>query len=323
MTATRSGAVVAATWLIGLGVVFLVQRAMNVGWGEAWPLFVILVGVAGFVSTAVARPLSLAGIWSFTWPVVWTVVGVILRMSTTGSLGQDPVELIVNGWPWLAVGLGVWFVIGALVPFGPGLVEQLVVPVAGATAAMVRVKFGAGQLRTRPAAPGNLIDGEFAGGVRQRIVGPGQIELSQDTDYGVPWVDRRYDWTLGLASDVPLDLRFDTGASRSVLDLRGLLVRRLELHTGASDTRLIVPEGAGATAIKAETGAASLTVEVPPGVAARIRTQMALGSSQVDESRFPRTADGYESADYATALNRVDLDLQGGVGSLRVVGIPA
>ena len=80
-------------------------------------------------------------------------------------------------------------------------------------------------------------------------------ELSQDVDYGVPWVDRRYHWTLGLAPDVPLDLRFDTGASRSVLDLRGLLVRRLELHTGASDTRLSVPVGAGATSIKAETGA--------------------------------------------------------------------
>jgi hypothetical protein len=66
-----------------------------------------------------------------------------------------------------------------------------------------------------------------------------------------------------------------------------------------------------------------LTVEVPPGVAARIRTRMALGSSQVDESRFPRTADGFESADYATSANRVDLDLQGGVGSLKVVGLQA
>lgn len=323
MTATRSGSIVAATWLIGLGVVFLVQRAMSVGWNEAWPLFIILVGVASFVSTAVTRPLSVAGIWAFTWPVVWTAVGVVLLMSTTGALGREPLDLVLEGWPWLAVGLGVWFVVGALLPLGPGLVEQLTVPAAGLGAAIVRVKFGAGELRIRPAAPGNLIDGEFTGGVKQRVIRPGEIELSQDVDYGVPWVDRRYHWTLGLAPDVPLDLRFDTGASRSVLDLRGLLVRRLELHTGASDTRLIVPDGAGATSIKAETGAAALTVEVPPGVAARIRTRMALGSSQVDEGRFPRTADGFESVDYATSPNRVDLDLQGGVGSLKVVGLPA
>ncbi|HET9457957.1 MAG TPA: hypothetical protein VFO78_11480, partial [Candidatus Limnocylindrales bacterium] len=90
MTATRSGSIVAATWLIGLGVVFLVQRAMSVGWNEAWPLFIILVGVASFVSTAVTRPLSVAGIWAFTWPVVWTAVGVVLLMSTTGALGREP-----------------------------------------------------------------------------------------------------------------------------------------------------------------------------------------------------------------------------------------
>jgi hypothetical protein len=322
MTATRSGAVVAATWLIGLGLVFLVERAMNVGWSQAWPLFVILVGVASFVSTAVSRPLAIRDIWAFTWPVVWTAVGTLLLLSTTGALGQDPLDLVVNGWPWLAVGLGVWFVIGALVP-GAGLVEQLTLPAAGLSGAIVRIKFGAGELRTRPAAPGNLVDGDFRGGVKHRVIRPGEIELTQDADYGFPWVDRAFDWTIGLAPDVPLDLRVDTGASRAVLDLRGLQVRRMELHSGASDTRIIVPDGAAMTSIKAETGAAKLTVEVPRGVAARIRTRMALGSSAVDESRFPRSADGYESPDFATAANRVDLDLQGGVASLRVVGSPA
>jgi hypothetical protein len=46
---------------------------------------------------------------------------------------------------------------------------------------------------------------------------------------------------------------------------------------------------------------------------------MVLGSVQVDEFRFPQVAGGYESPVYATATNRVDIDVQGGVGSLRVV----
>ena len=46
MTASRRGAITGATWLIGLGIVFLVREAMGWTWGEAWPLFVILVGVA-------------------------------------------------------------------------------------------------------------------------------------------------------------------------------------------------------------------------------------------------------------------------------------
>jgi hypothetical protein len=48
---------------------------------------------------------------------------------------------------------------------------------------------------------------------------------------------------------------------------------------------------------------------------------MGLGSSQVDERRFPRSAAGFESADYGTAANRADIDISGGVGSVRVVGV--
>ena len=83
--------------------------------------------------------------------------------------------------------------------------------------------------------------------------------------------------------------------------------RTVELHTGASDTQVRLPRAAGATNVRAESGAASLTIEVPPGVAARIHGTMVIGSSQVDQARFPRTADGYESPDYTTAANRVDI----------------
>ena len=46
---------------------------------------------------------------------------------------------------------------------------------------------------------------------------------------------------------------------------------------------------------------------------------MALGSTTVDEGRFPRVGDGWESPDYAAATHRVDIDAQGGVGSIRVI----
>ena len=44
MTQSRTGSLTAATWLIGVGVVFLIQRAADLSWSEAWPLFVILGG---------------------------------------------------------------------------------------------------------------------------------------------------------------------------------------------------------------------------------------------------------------------------------------
>ena len=320
MTSGRRGSLVAATWLIGLGVVFLVQRAADLPWSQAWPLFVILIGVASLVSAILDRRFELAGLWAFTWPVAWIVVGAVLWLSATGSIGQGPTDLIAEYWPWALVVLGVWFVIGAVVPSGRGLTETLALPLAGTADAAVRIRFGAGNLATRPAAPGNLVDGEFVGGVIHRLVGPGRVELGLDTRYGLPWIERRSDWTVGLTGEIPLDLKVDAGASRAVLDLSALRVRTLELQTGASETRVLLPRAAGATTVKAQTGAASLTLEVPAGVAARIRTRMALGSIQVDEVRFPASVAGYESPDYATAPNRVDIDAQGGVGSLRVVG---
>ena len=168
--------------------------------------------------------------------------------------------------------------------------------------------------------PGTWSTGSSGAACSTGCIGPGRIELQQDTRYGLPWIDRASEWTVGLTAEVPLDLRIDAGAHKAVLDLRDLRVRGLELHTGASDTRVLLPRAAGMTTVRAKSGAASLTFEVPAGVAARIRTRMAIGSTTIDQVRFPPTAGGYESPDFTTAANRVEIDAQGGVGSLRVVG---
>jgi len=46
---------------------------------------------------------------------------------------------------------------------------------------------------------------------------------------------------------------------------------------------------------------------------------MGLGLTSVDEQRFPRSLDGWASPDYESAANRVDIDLQGGLGSITVM----
>lgn len=178
MNTTRRGALVGGTWLIGVGVVFLVRQAMDLDWGEAWPLFVILVGVATFTTTILDRRPGVTGLWDFTWPIAWTVVGVLLFLSTTGRLGTGPGELIAQGWPWLLVALGTWFIIGALVP-GRRPEERLAIPLDGVPDATVRVRFGAGTLTSTLAAPGTLVEGEFRGGVVHRRIGPGTVELEQ------------------------------------------------------------------------------------------------------------------------------------------------
>ena len=315
----RRGPIIGATWLIGLGVVFLVQRSTGWTWSQAWPMFVILIGVASLVgATFDARGGAAQRIWGLTWPVAWTAVGVLLLASTTGSLATGPAELVDTYWPWAVILLGIWFLIGAFVPGRPPL-EQLALPLDGAERADVRIRFGAGELTMHRAPAGSLIDGTFQGGVRHRLSSPGRLELEQDLEGGVPWLDHQARWEVGLTGEVPLDLRLDTGASRSRIDLGDMRVASLDLHTGASETRVRLPRSAGATSVRAQAGAAALIIEVPVGVAARIHSRMALGTTEVDEARFPRVGDAYQSVDYATATDRVDIEAQGGVGSIRVV----
>ena len=117
MTGQRRGSVIAATWLIGLGTLFLVREAANLSWGEAWPMFAILVGIASIVSALIGPRANRAGAWwGFAWPIAWIGIGVVLLLSTTGTLGAAPGELIGQYWPWLLIAVGIWFLIGAVFP---------------------------------------------------------------------------------------------------------------------------------------------------------------------------------------------------------------
>jgi hypothetical protein len=204
---------------------------------------------------------------------------------------------------------------------GPAL-ERLDLPLEGAADAEVMVTFGAGHLRLGAAAPGMLVDGTFAGGVRvERGGGPGRVRLAPPTPpSGWTWDRAPYTWTMGVTADVPLRLRVESGAADADLDLSGLRLAELRLRTGASETRVTLPAAAGFTRVDAEGGAATIRFRVPEGVAARIRSSMALGSSDVDAGRFPRMASGggWESPGFEVAPNRVEIGVRGGVGSVSV-----
>jgi hypothetical protein len=312
----RAGALIGATWLIGLGSIFLIRDAVGWSWSQAWPMFVILVGVASGITeiaTGRRRPTT---VWTLTWPVVVTALGILFLLSTTGSLGVGLGELVGRWWPVGLVVLGAWFLVGAFWPAAASQ-ERLTIPLSGSSGS-VHIRFGAGELQVGRGAAGTLVDGEFEGGVVHRLRAGGEVELQPDSARGWSWIDRPLHWRVGLSAEVPLDLRLETGAARSELDLRELQVRSLRLQTGASETTVNLPRAAGATRVRAEAGAAQVTFQVPDGVAASIRSRMALGSTQVDTARFPRIGDRYESAGYADAQNRVEIDLQGGVGTFRV-----
>jgi hypothetical protein len=315
----RSGGVVAATWIIGLGVVFLLQQALDLTWGEAWPMFLILAGAGSLVSVLLGMSGHRSWFAALAWPVGLLVIGVLLLLSTTGNLGVGPLELIGRWWPVAVIAWGLWLLLAAVLPTRRLGSDTLELPLEGAPSADVKVSFGGGQLTVGTGRPGVLLSGTFEGfPAKYRMRGPGSVHVEPEGEVVLPWSNPTPTWRIGLPTDVPVTLQVDSGANRTTLDLSDLRVTRLRINTGASDTQVRLPRAAGETHVRADSGAASITLEVPPGVAARVRGRMALGSTQVDESRFPRSNGGWESPDYAAAANRVEIEIQGGVGAVRV-----
>ena len=195
--------------------------------------------------------------------------------------------------------------------------ETVAVPLDGATEARVQIGFGGGELTIGAAPPGMLASGTCDGGVIVRRPAAGVVRLEPDLSTAFrKW--RPMFWELGVTSEVPVDLELETGGNRSAVDVSALHVRRLSLSTGASETRLRLP-AAGRPSVHVSCGFAAVTIEVPSTMAAHIRGRMALGSTDVDVTRFRKTADGWMSPGFEDATDRAEIEVEGGFGSVRVM----
>ena len=346
-----SGMATAGGIVTMVGVVLAVQDAYGLyqTWAYAWAL--VAPGGVGVGLTVYGllmrrgRDLR-AGLGALGVGIVIFLVGFLFFEGVINLSNGRFGELTGVAVPLLLVGLGVIVLLGAFVPgpwrhpagvahgaygtaaerdasgwgWGAAAVERLDIPLEGASDAEVLVTFGAGRLSLGPSAPGMLVDGTFDGGVKAERGGPGRVRLSPPAPANLGWNRPPYTWHAGVTAEVPLRLRVETGAADGELDLSGLRVSELRLRTGASETRVTLPASAGYTRVDAEGGAAAIRFRVPAGVAARIRSSIALGSSDVDDARFPRTPDGrgWESSDFATATNKVEIEVRGGIGSVSV-----
>ncbi len=263
--------------------------------------------------------------WSFVVGIVLILIGVFAILQVAFGIGW-------LFWPVILIGAGLWLISRfGRGPFGAVPREQASVPRDGAREAAVTVRHGAGRLVIGgglAAANDLLLAGTFGGGLEasrrlegDRLVVEMRVKDRDVSHYIFPrgrgWAGL-LDWDFTLSAGLPLWLTLVEGASEARLSLTDLQVRELRIKTGASSTSVDLPASAGHTTVMVESGAASVRLRVPPGVAASIQVRSALAGVHVDRTRFPQTGGGYRSADYDQAANKVDIFIETGVGSVDV-----
>ncbi len=258
------------------------------------------------------------------WAIVLIGAGVLLLLNNLGLLNAFRVDVWRLIWPLFLIALGVRLISRINAKPGDIAMEAATIPLDGATSAAIELTHGAGELRLA-AGTGmtDLVAGAFGGGLRHTATRRGdrlEVEMKMRIEPVVVlnWSPGGYDWDVRLNPDIPLSLEFETGASRSTLDLHDLRVTELKLETAASSTDVVLPAAAGFTKVKIEAGAARVDVRVPGGVAARIRTSAGQTSIAVDSTRFPGEDKFYQSPDYESAQNKVDIEVETGLGSVAI-----
>jgi hypothetical protein len=302
----RRGGVVGPLVLIFLGCVFLLQ---NIGYlpSNFW-----------------------LGLWRL-WPVILVLVGIELLFAS-----RVPWLLLAALSAAILVFGAFWTNSRALTGAPPERISTTQsVDLGTAGQAAVNVRFDAGELNIaaiEQAAPAQLATMSYAGpeNVLPRpnysVSGNnGRLDLStEDRDNrmftpftpdtsGTPRLD------LGLSPNVPIStLSIKSGASNARLDLSTLNVRDVDASIGAASAWIRVPQ-AGTSTLRISGGASDITIEVPQGVAARLRFRVGLSTISVDPTRFPTSGEHqYQSPDFATNPNSVDVTVDAGVTKIQV-----
>lgn len=258
------------------------------------------------------------------WGTLLVLAGSLLLLDNLNLL---PFRMWDLFWPSVLILLGGWILVNSFSSKRSFQSEHMQIPREGTGSVKLKVNHGAGRLRVSTGAgPENLAEGDFVGGLDLRMDDEGQ---EMDVEMSVPsrnfptgpwfWGRHSLDWDVKLNPEVPMMLDIRTGANEADINLAGLQVTEVRLSTGASSTRLALPDSAGFTQVKIEAGAASVSVRVPSGVAASIHAEGGLASISVDKSRFePQGSGYYQSKGYDSAENKVEMNVSAGVGSVDI-----
>ena len=216
--------------------------------------------------------------------------------------------------------VGFW----ACYPTGNIQEETRTVELGKAESVEIDLDMGAGELRLYGGA-GELMEGSFVYNVERwkpeidyTISGSrGLLKIRQGKSSGVPIGKRRNRWDISLNDNVPLDIRVDFGAGEGKLDLRGLMLKSLNIDMGVGSLTVdLADEWEQDMDVSIEGGVGSATVYLPEDIGVRVKVDKGIGS--VHARRMNKEGHVYTNDAYGKTEVSIDMDIEAGIGSINL-----
>lgn len=270
----------------------------------AFPLILISLGIAFLLANlGYLRGVSWAELFRL-WPVLIILAGTDLLLRPRSYIAAAIVEVAI-----IAVAF-TYLLTGATV--GPSTLAYSVnVPRAGVTDLGLTVNYGAGQFSLTGGGTDLVAVSSTSEDVSRTVDqnnNGATVTVSSDSNtmFGVDGRDRR--WNVQIPSDVRTSMTLNLGAGDFDVDLSNVQLTRGTINAGASDLTVTLPKPSGNVPLKISSGASSVTIIVPSGVAYSVTSTGVLHS----------VTGPLQSADYATATNRVLVDISIAAGSVAI-----
>lgn len=121
------------------------------------------------------------------------------------------------------------------------------------------------------------------------------IKQKKDIDVSAGFGNVKNTWDLQLSDDTPIDLRVNSGASDTNLDLRGMMLSGLKVDAGVGDVDVnLSGNWKESFDVDIDTGIGETTVILPKEAGVRIQSEEGIGTSNFD---------GFTSIDKNTYVN--------------------
>lgn len=260
----------------------------------------------------------------YFWGILLIIIGILFFLQTLGILRFDVGSLI---FPIFIILVGGFLIFRSMNRNEVSSLQQLNIPSAQFKHADLELHHGAGRIFVTNAADNSyLLKGTFSNGVKHNLVDHGAsasllVEPPENWAEIIPFggINKGFEWNIELSPDIVYNLALKTGAGETHLNFGKLKIADIRLETGASATKIFLPQAAGFTNLIIHAGMASVEVIVPGNVAAQIKNKSGFSGIKIDSNRFDPHGDGlFSSVGFDQAENKVRIEIEGGFGSFEI-----